>query len=284
MIDLGLISSYLTKGAIGYKIILLLVEIAVLILAYRITNYGIKGILNKRSKSKRDKENIVVFSNVLKSFYIVLSFLIIIFTLTGSFSAISLSAGLLTAALGWALQRPITGVAGWLMVLVKKPFQIGDYIFLGDRKGEVIDITLTHIVLSEIGGTIAGEDKSGRTIMIPNAKLFEQDIINYTFQDQYILDEVITSFTYESDLKKAEEICLNSAKKITKNILNKVPLEPFIRLGFQPSGIDVKIRYYTKTDERQKIATDITREIFKEIRKNKHVEIAYPHTEIVYKK
>jgi small-conductance mechanosensitive channel len=194
---------------------------------------------------------------------------------------------LLSAALGFALQRPITNVAAWIMIIFKRPFEIGDRIIItmSDEKirGDVKDITLSHIYLEESGGTVQSDDNSGRIIIVPNHFLFEYSVINYTLQHDFILDEVITTVTYDSDLDLANKICLQAAKKVTKEFKKEVPKNQFIRNFFEPSGVNVHARYYVPARRRQEISSQITYEIFKAINKEKKVEIAYPHTEIVFK-
>jgi small-conductance mechanosensitive channel len=254
------------------------------IVLYKLITKGVKEVLYKRARTKQQRNNVIVFMNILKYFFYFIILLVIIFSITGSLTGLGISAGLLTAALGWALQRPITGIAAWIMVITKKPFQIGDRVIIGKVKGDVIDITLTHIYINEIGGTIASEEISGRTIMIPNSILFEKNIINYTLQNEFILDEVITLVTYESNLDKAMKICENAALKIIKPFLKDVEKKPSVRTFFRESGIDVKVRYFVKADERIEIASKITQEIFKQIKRAKDVEIAYPHLEMLYRK
>ena len=60
-----------------------------------------------------------------------------------------------------------------------------------------------------------------------------------------------------------------------------MPRPPYVRTFFQPSGIDVRTRYYVHASKRIKVASDVTQEIFRNINKAKDVEIAYPHTEVV---
>ena len=69
-----------------------------------------------------------------------------------------LTAAFLSMVLGWSLQRPVTGVAAWLMVMIKRPFQIGDRIIIQGVRGDVLDISPTHVLLGEVGGTIGGEE------------------------------------------------------------------------------------------------------------------------------
>jgi len=59
-----------------------------------------------------------------------LPFVFVVLYFVGDASSIALKAGLLTAALGWTLQRPITGTAAWIMVVVARLFTIGDRIIV----------------------------------------------------------------------------------------------------------------------------------------------------------
>jgi small-conductance mechanosensitive channel len=158
---------------------------------------------------------------------------------------------------------------------------------ISDIKGDISNISLTHIYINEIGGTIDGEEKSGRTVMIPTSIIFEDKIINYTEFDEYILDEVTTAITYESDLNNAEDIVKNAVKQVMntfwKDFPKKIKKEPHTRLQFRDSGIDVTARYQTIAKKRNQISTDIRRKIFYEIRKSGNVEIAYPHTEVLFR-
>ena len=69
-------------------------------------------------------------------------------------------AGLLTIAVGMALQKPISSVFAWLIIVTRRPFSIGDRVVISNIRGDVVDISLTHIYLEEVGGTIDGEEKS----------------------------------------------------------------------------------------------------------------------------
>jgi small-conductance mechanosensitive channel len=263
-------------------IIQILVVMLIVFVIYFVAVSFSKRALLKKAKTKKMKHNVIIFFNLLTYLFVIIFFLSIVLYFSGGSLGIGLAAGLLSAALGWALQRPITGIAAWIMVVATKPFGIGDRIIIGSVKGDVANITLTHIHLSEFGGTIGGEETSGRYVIIPNAVLFEQNVINYTSLDEYILDEVAFSITYGSDLNVAKKVSIQSAKKILNQAFDKIYKEPFIRINFQPSGIDVRVRYYTIASERQKINSEISEEIFKNITKEKKAEFAFPHTKIIF--
>ena len=265
------------------KIISLISVIVILYIIYLFVAIAVKKVLSHSSRSKKQKANIVVFIHLIKYIFYIIGFLSIIFVLTGSLTGLGISAGLLSAAMGWALQRPITGVAAWFMVIVKKPFQIGDRILIGDTKGDVIEISLTHISLGEIGGTIASEEISGRVILIPNSILFEQKVINYTMQDEFILDEAATLISYESDLEHAKKICYDAADKFLEKELKDKKEKPIVRIFQHESGVHIKVRYKVRTSNRIEILSNINNEIITNISKTRDVNIAYPHVHIISK-
>lgn len=235
----------------------------------------------KKAKHKKEKSNIEIFFGVLHYLFVVILLIFAFLVYGGNLTGIGVVAGLISAALGWALQRPITGIAAWLMIVIKRPFEIGDRVIIGGIKGDVADITLTHLHIKEIGGTISGEERSGRMILIPNAKLFEENIINYSFQDELILDQVIFTITFDSNLRKAKEIGIGAAKKVLSGYLPQSSISSYARCWFQSSGVNVHIRYSVLASKREEASSKITEEILNEVKKNKEIELAYPHQEVI---
>lgn len=256
------------------------------IIAYFIANLlliFIRKELLKGDKTKKEISDIKIFFRVLRYILIALLLIFIILSYVGSLLGIGITAGFLTAALGWALQRPITGIAGWLMVVLIRPFEIGDRVVIGGVKGDIVDISLAYIHIDEIGGTVVSEETSGRLILIPNSKLFEVDIINYTKQDDLILDQVKFPITFKSDIDRAFKIAEASANEVLKEYFEKFE-KPYIRTSFQSSGIDIVVRYNAPAQKREEISSKITQKIFSKIKDSKEVEFAYQHTEVVIKK
>jgi len=245
----------------------------------------IKSMLLKKVTRKKQVSNVITFLSLLKFLFAFFLVIIIIFAYFESWGDIGFVAGLLTVALGMALQKPITGVFAWLIIISRKQFSIGDRVIISNIKGDITNITLTHIHLEEVGGTIEGEEKSNRTVILPTSIIFEKEIINYNEKDDIILDEVTVAITYESNLEKAEKIMKAAVKKIMiphwEFFIKKRLIGSHIRLKTKDSGIDITVRYHTIATKRNAIATDIIREILKEIRKTDDVEIAYPHTQVL---
>lgn len=242
-----------------------------------------RSITNALSNSIKRKQDVKTFLNLWRYSFFVVAAILILISFSGSLTTFGISVGFFSVMLGWALQKPITGIAAWLMIVTQRPFRIGDRIIIDEHIGDVADIRLFYIVLNEIGGTVEGEEQSGRAIHIPTSILFDKNLVNYTMHDPFILDEVSATVTYESNLAKAQELAVECAKEITKEILPDVKEKPFARVSFKDSGIDVKVRYYTIADKRQKVASEITEKIHEKISKARDIEFAYPHIELKFK-
>ncbi len=244
---------------------------------------SVKKKLLAHATTKKQITTVEIFTRILKYSLTVFVLFFSFFSYSGSWASFGITLGLISAALGFALQKPIAGLVAWAMLIVKRPFEIGDRIFIGGVRGDVRDITLTHVYLDEIGHIGPGEEHSGRIVMVPNYQLFEQNITNYTLQDEYILGQVLFTMTYESSLDHALAIALDAAKKHTKDWYALTHKEPYTRVNFQASGVDVYVRYFAPAKGMQQVTTDITKEIYTRVKQSKNVEMAYPHTEMIIK-
>ena len=259
--------------------ILAVLTILVLLITYWVTKRALKSYMEHRAYKE---VNVLNFLAMYRYVFIFISVVFGAIALSGSMKTLGISAGFLGMMLGWSLQAPVTGIAAWLMIILKRPFKIGDRIIIAGIIGEVTDITLTHIILNQVGGTITGEEKSGRAVLIPNATMFGQVIYNYTLETQYILDEVPVRITYDSDWDTAEQILLDAARQVTGEIIEETNQEPFIRNEFFDAGVLIRLRYQSIPSERQRMSSEMVKIIFHEFAKTEKVHFCYPHSEIIY--
>lgn len=276
------LAPYLEMGPVTSFIVFNLLMIIGLFIIYKITTHFIKRIFEKVAKTRKEKSDTTLFIRLWKYIYIIAAVLAILFSNTGSLAWMGVSAALITAALGWALQRPITGIAGWVMVIFSKPFRIGDRISIGAVRGDVMNITLTHVYIGEIGGTTGSDDRSGRIVMVPNSKLFEVDIINYTLMDEFVTDEVSTRVTFDSNLEKAKEFWYQATMDIIKKY--DVDEKPNIYTYFSEHGIQLTVRYRIPAEHRERVKSDITNIVYDNVSKENDVRFAFPHTEVILNK
>ncbi|MBI5388807.1 mechanosensitive ion channel family protein [Candidatus Woesearchaeota archaeon] len=267
---------------IAVPVIRTLIIFVILYVLLRIIMHYMKKKLAAKME-KKQLATIALFSKMFRYVYFFIVIMVLIFSFTGSWTGLGLGLGLISAGLGFALQRPIVGLLAWIVIAVKRPFVIGDRVMINQVKGDIIDLTLSHLVLEEVGGIVPGEENTGRIIYFPLSAFFEQNIINYGKEhgEELVLDEVIATFTYESNLEIAENIMLAAAQKHTKGI--KAPKPPRIRHVFDASGIRLHVRFFSLARSRFEMSSKITKEIFTHVMAEKSVGFAYPHTEIVFK-
>jgi small-conductance mechanosensitive channel len=260
-------------------LLLSIVTIVALFVIKAVLTRPVKAYVYKRALKQ---ENAANFMTTWKFFWFAVIVIFGVVSLSGSITTLGISMGFLGMILGWSLQAPVTGIAAWLMLILKRPFKIGQRVIIAGVKGDVVDITLTHVILNQVGGTVAGEERSGRGVLIPNAILFSQTITNYTLDVEYILSEVPVRITFQSNWEEAEQILLHAAKQVTGDAIEETGEEPFVRAELFDAGVLMRLRYKTRPADYAQNVHDIVKIIHGEFGKNDKVEFCYPHSEVVY--
>ncbi len=229
-------------------------------------------------------DNAAAFLKIWNTLWKFVIAILVIMAMTGSLRLLGLTAGFFGMMLGWSLQQPVTGIAAWLMIILKKPFRIGDRVVIAGITGDVTGISLTHVLLNQVGGSVSGEERSGRGILIPNAILFQHVIINYTLDQEFMLDEVPVRLTFDSDWELAKGIMVAAAQDVTAEIIKKTGQQPFIRAEFLDWGILVRLRYHTIPAKRQELSTYIIERLLRDFGKEyPRVRFATPSQSIRYR-
>lgn len=200
---------------------------------------------------------------------------LIVFLFSDVFGLIGLSLTFIVTLMGWGIRNPVTNLAAWLLIILKKPYRIGDRVILGGIIGDVENISVMYTQMEQVGGTIGGEEKSGRSVLIPNQHLFRWNVINYTRDEKYILDEVIIRLTYRSDIRRAEQIMCEQAAEVTSDIVAETGEMPYVLFEFIPSGVVGKLRYRVVAVKRQSTSTLIVERISKAFMREDEIEFAY---------
>ena len=125
--------------------------------------------------------------------------------------------------IGLAVQAPMKSFIGWIYILVRQPFRVGDRIKIADATGDVIDVGYLDTTLWEFGGQYLSSDHpSGRLIKFPNEKVLDELVYNYSWPlFPYIWNEIKFQIGYNADL----EFIASTMQKITEEELGKEMLE-----------------------------------------------------------
>ena len=134
--------------------------------------------------------------------------------------------GLVTAGLAFALQRVITAVAGYFVILRGKTFNVGDRIVMGGVRGDVVALGFMQTTIMEMGQPasvqnadpavwVKGRQYTGRMVTVSNALIFDEPVYNYTRDFGYLFEEMVLPISYTADRARAEAILLEAAEKHT---------------------------------------------------------------------
>jgi len=133
--------------------------------------------------------------------WLVIGFFVLTILFQNWYTAV-VSFGLISLVLGFALQTPITSFIGWIYILVREPYRVGDRIRIGTATGDVIDVGYLDTTLWEFGGDfLSTEHPSGRVIKFPNSSVLSTPVYNYTWPlFPYIWNEIKFPIAYNCDL------------------------------------------------------------------------------------
>ena len=111
--------------------------------------------------------------------------------------------GISSIIVGLAVQTPMTSFIGWIYLLVRRPYRVGDRIKIDDATGDVIDVSYLDTTLWEFGGQyLSGDHPTGRIIKFPNSKVLNSMVWNYSWPlFPYVWNEIKFQIAYQSDLK-----------------------------------------------------------------------------------
>ena len=237
--------------------------IIILILGRFVAGFGRKIISRILEKSKTDQAIVSFVGNLIY-------FLILIFAVlaalakfgiqTASFVAILGAAGF---AVGFALQGSLANFAAGVLILVLRPYKIGDIIESAGVTGAVKDIQLFTTVLAT---------PDNIKIMVPNGKIFGDVIKNVTGYDNRRVDLVI-GIGYSSDIQKAYDLMANLMKDDSRIFTDPAPQIAVSELA--DSSVNLVVRPWVKKEDYWGVKFDLTRNI-KEAFDANGIDIPYP--------
>ena len=215
-----------------YKILYSLLTIIVFI----ILRYISTKLLLRKVENIKDR---YYWSRSVQYIYTAIAFVIIFLIWISEFSNLATAIGLISAALVIVLRDLIINAAGWLFILIRSPFKLGDRVQIGDFAGDVIDIRIFQFTINEIGNWVDADQSTGRIIHIPNGKVFTEPQANFDRGFSYIWNEISVLITFESNWKKTkkllEEIVVKHAADISETAQKKL-LETSQKYMILPPG------------------------------------------------
>ena len=237
--------------------------IIILIIGRIAAGIGRKIVTKTLEKSKTDPA-VISFVGSL-TYFLILTFAVLAALAkfgiqTASFVAVLGAAGF---AIGFALQGSLANFAAGVLILVLRPFRIGDYIDSAGVAGTVKDIQLFTTVLAT---------PDNIKIMVPNGKIFGDVIKNISAYDTRRVDLVI-GIGYTSDIQKAYDIMMNLVKEDGRILSD--PATQIAVSELADSSVNFVLRPWVKKEDYWNVKFDLTRKI-KETFDENGIEIPFP--------
>jgi small-conductance mechanosensitive channel len=286
------ISSYLgLQVHITENILLSLIIIFLAIIVRWIT----VGVLSRRFANAKEK---YYWIRGAKYFISAINIILLFFIWGSEFQSLATFIGLISAALTIALKDLFINMAGWIFIIIRKPFQLGDRIQVGEHRGDVIDIRVFQFTINEIGNWVDADQSTGRIIHIPNGKVFTEPQANFSQGFSHIWHEINVLITFESNWQKTKEILTEIVNKHASNLSNEAKetlieaskkymiiynqLTPIVYTKVKESGVQLSMRFLITPQRRRGAEEAIWEEVLKAFAKNEDINLAYPTQRIFY--
>lgn len=263
----GILRTYL-EGLVP-NIISFALQVVVAILIYGIATKVIKWLVKivQRGMERHEVDTGVkqfLCAIVKYALYIVLimTILNVFGVATTSVVAVLGSAGV---AIGLALQGSLSNFAGGVLILLLKPFKVGDYIIQGGSEGTVYEISIFYTKLKTV---------DNKVVVVPNGTLSNNTIVNVSHMDRRRVD-IVVGISYDADIRTAKEIIYNLAQKDECRLPEENAVVYVDNLG--ASSVDIGVRVWVKASDYWTVKWRLTENIKYAMDEN---NISIPYTQI----
>ncbi|ULR45646.1 mechanosensitive ion channel family protein [Rhizobium sp. K102] len=184
-------------------------------------------------------------------------------------SSFALVASALSVGIGFGLQNIVSNFVSGLILLVERPFKVGDHVVSGTAEGIVkrISVRATEI-----------ETFRKQSIIVPNSELINGLVGNWTHRNKIGRSEIPVSVSYDADPQKVMDILLELTAKIPLVMRNPEPHVEFLRFG--PYSLDFELRFFlADMGDGMTVRNDLRIEILKRF-KAEGIEIPLPQSDL----
>jgi small-conductance mechanosensitive channel len=220
---------------------------------------------------------------------------------------LAMAAGFISAGLAFALQKVITSIAAYFVILRGQVFRVGDRILMSGVRGDVISLGFTRTTIMEMGQPpgerpddpkvwIKSRQFTGRIVTVTNDKIFENPVFNYSRDFPYIWEEMTLPVKYTGDRRRAEAIILEAAgrhaieiREISEETLERMQreyhvskndLKPRVYYRLTDNWIELNLRFLAKEHGSRDLKDKMSREILDAFEKD-DIEIATASFEVL---
>ena len=205
-------------------------------------------------------------------------------------SRLTTAIGLFSAGLAFALQKVITAIAGYVVIMRGKTFSVGDRIVMGGVRGDVVRLDFTQTTIMEMGQPppvqkdepamwIESRQYTGRLVTVSNARVFDEPVYNYTRDLSYIWEEMTVPIGYTADRDRVERMLLEVAHRHTSAIqrlsdeeraelarqylVASLDVAPRVYYRLTDNWLELTVRFLTRTHAIRELKDAISRDVLR---------------------
>ncbi|MCM1520804.1 MAG: mechanosensitive ion channel [Lachnoclostridium sp.] len=231
----------------------------------------VNRILIKRKAEASLTTFILSLVNILLYFILIVTVIGILGIPTSTFLALFASAGV---AIGMALSGTLQNFAGGVLILLLKPFKVGDFIEAQGFSGKVKAITIFNTILTT---------PDYKSILIPNGPLSTGSVNNYSTQAYRRVDWTV-SISYGNDFPTAQRVLLemlNEDPRVIKESIDGVTDAPFVRLSsMATSSVDITVRAWVNAADYWNVYFDFNERVYVELEQKAGVSFPFPQLDV----
>ena len=248
-------------------ILKILASLIVFMVGRFLIRWTIKVIRKSQFAEKNDETVVRVLLNFIRAgLYVLL--VVSIVTIMGvpmaSIVAVIASAGV---AIGLALQGALSNLAGGIMIMILRPFRIGDFVEIADSSGTVKDVGIFYTVIN------TGDNK---VITIPNGTVMGEEIVNYSQNDTRRVD-LVFNVAYGTDAEKVKQILLEEADRHEKALKDPAPFARLTEMG--DHSMDFTLRVWAKKEDFWAVKLDLLETVSKRL-EEEGIEIPFNQLDV----
>ena len=209
--------------------------------------------------------------------------------------------GIISAGLAFALQKAVTSVAGYFLILRGDIFAVGDRIVMGGVRGDVIGLGFLRTTILEMGQPendrdatmevwVDARQHTGRIVTVTNGVVFDDPVYNYSRDFPFLWEELSVGIKFDADRVLAEKLLLEAAQRharigdevgpeamrrlARRFYVPATDLEPEVFVKLADSWVQLAVRFVVPTRGIRKVKSDITRDVLDAFAAN-GIDIAY---------
>lgn len=237
---------------------------------FKFCNFIVR-VLAKIMRRRQCEESVIAFTattvNVILKVIVVMCFVGVLGINTSAFVATLGAAGL---AVGLALQGTLQNFAGGVIILVLKPFRVGDLVEFGGHKGTVAEIKIFNTVIDKFG--------TNETMIVPNSAVASGTLINWK-ADRERRIQASFSVAYGEDISRVRAIVLEMAERDSR-ILDTT--KEVIVTALADSSVNLELRVWVRPVDFVTVSSDMLENIYNILNEN-HISIPFPQLDIKMK-